>query len=54
MINSRYSVNIEGRPVALFNEKEAAIEWIHEHWWLPILTVYDYEQQELIYTEVRI
>ena len=50
----RYSVDLDGRIVAAFDDEEAARFWLDSHWWLSVATIYDHELHKIILTEVRI
>ena len=50
----RYSVDIGGRIVAVFDNEEEAREFVNDRWWLDMATIYDHEAREVILTEIRL
>ena len=50
----RYTVQLDCHIVAAFDTIEEAAEWVWDHWWISMATIYDLEQQRLIDTFVRI
>lgn len=50
----RFSVDVGGRILAVFDSIEDAQEWISSHWWVSIATITDHESHDIIYTEINI
>lgn len=50
----RYSVDVGGHIVAVFNTEEEAREFVADRWWLSMATIYDHEQNRDIMTLIRL
>lgn len=50
----RYSVDLGGRTIAVFDTLEEAEAFVDSSWWITIATIYDHEQQRDIITEIRL
>lgn len=53
-MDKKYSVDVDGVPVKLFETIEQAEKWIFSAWWHDMATIYDLERREIINTYVRI
>ena len=50
----RFSVDIGGRIIAVFDSLEEAMNFLDDSWWLSMATIYDHEKQRDVLTEIRI
>lgn len=50
----RYSVDVGGHIVAVFNSEAEAREFVAARWWLSMATIYDHEQNRDIITLIRL
>lgn len=50
----RYSVDLDGHIVAVFDTIEEAQAWLNNSWWVAMATIWDHVSSESVYTEVRL
>ena len=50
----RYSVDVSGNIIAVFDDLEAARSYLSSIWWNGVASIYDHEKHEIILTVVLI